>query len=40
MKMTELSLLEWQRRFGTEEACAGALTRVRWPDGFICPVCA
>lgn len=40
MKMPELSLIEWQRRFGTEEACAEALTRVRWPDGFICPACA
>ncbi|MCX5870750.1 MAG: transposase, partial [Deltaproteobacteria bacterium] len=40
MKMPELSLIEWQRRFGNEESCAEALTRVRWPDGFICPVCA
>jgi len=40
MKMPELSLIEWQHRFGTEEACAEALIRVRWPDGFICPVCA
>lgn len=40
MKMPEVSLLEWQRRFETEEACAAALVQVRWPNGFICPVCA
>ena len=39
MKMPELSLLEWQEQFGTEEACEEALARVRWPNGFICPVC-
>jgi transposase-like protein len=40
MKMPEISLLEWQNRFGTEDACLEALIRVRWPDGFICPECA
>jgi len=40
MKMPEVSLLEWQRRFETEEVCAAALVQVRWPNGFICPVCA
>lgn len=39
MKMPEMSLIEWQQRFGTEEACFDALFRVRWPDGFICPKC-
>ena len=39
MKMPETSLIEWQQRFGTEEACFDALFRVRWPDGFICPKC-
>jgi len=37
MKMESISLLEWQNRFGSEEACAEALKKVRWPDGFICP---
>jgi hypothetical protein len=32
MKMQDLSLLEWQQRFGTEDACAEALTQVRWPS--------
>ncbi len=35
MKMSALSLLEWQRRFSTEEDWTEALTRVKWPDGFI-----
>lgn len=39
MKMPAISLLDWQKRFGTEEACLEELLRVRWPDGFICPVC-
>lgn len=38
--MPEISPLEWQYRFGTEEACLEVLIRVRWPDGFICPECA
>ncbi len=40
MKMPEISLVEWQRRFGTEEACLEELTSVRWPDGFVCPECS
>lgn len=39
MKMPEVSLLEWQKRYGTEHACAKALTKVRWPEGFHCPRC-
>ena len=39
MKMPAISLLEWQKRFGTERACAKALTKVRWPCGFQCPAC-
>ena len=26
-------------RYGTEEACAQALTQQRWPEGFRCPRC-
>src|SRR5947209_17559541 len=33
------SLIEFQSRFGTEEACAAYLIEQRWPDGFVCPVC-
>ena len=39
MKMPEISLLEWQKRYGTEKACAAAIAKFRWPDGFICPKC-
>jgi transposase-like protein len=40
MKMPEISLVEWQQRFGTEEDCLEELRKVRWPDGFICPRCS
>src|SRR5512143_3436041 len=33
------SLIEFQRRFADERACAAYLARVRWPDGFRCPSC-
>ena len=39
MKTPKISLLEWQQRFGTEEACAETLFKYRWPNGFICPKC-
>ncbi len=39
MSYTELSLLEFQRRFSTEEACQAALEQARWPEGFVCPRC-
>lgn len=33
------SVLEFQRRFGTEEACERYLFAWRWPRGFKCPRC-
>jgi transposase-like protein len=39
MKMPVITLLEWQKRFGTEKACAKVLEKVRWPQGFQCPAC-
>jgi transposase-like protein len=33
------TLIEMERRFATEEACRAYLTKLRWPTGFICPVC-
>ncbi len=33
------TLMEFDERFGTEEACQQYLFRIRWPDGFRCPVC-
>jgi transposase-like protein len=39
MKMPEITLLDWQKKFGTEKACAAALAQHRWPNGFMCPHC-
>lgn len=39
MKMPVISLLDWQKKFGTEKACAKTLAKVRWPEGFQCPAC-
>jgi transposase-like protein len=33
------TLLEMERRFTTETACREYLAKLRWPTGFICPVC-
>lgn len=33
------SLIEFQRRFPDEAACAAYLAQARWPDGFRCPSC-
>jgi len=33
------TLVEFQERFGTEEACRAYLAQVRWPEGFRCPAC-
>ena len=32
--------LEFEKKFGTEDACVAYLAKLRWPDGFRCPVCA
>ena len=32
-------LLEFQERFGTDEACYEYLTELRWPYGFVCSKC-
>jgi transposase-like protein len=34
------SLLEFQRRFPTDQACGEYLLALRWPAGFVCPACA
>ena len=33
------TLIEFQRRFSTDEACEAYLAECRWPDGFRCPRC-
>jgi len=39
MSYSELNLLAFQKRFRTERACAKALERMRWPEGYTCPKC-
>ena len=34
-----MSLPKFLQCFGTEAACAEAVRRARWPDGFVCPRC-
>jgi len=38
-KYNEMSILEFQKRFQTEEDCYKRLLELRWTDGFICPRC-
>ncbi|MBE3123963.1 MAG: IS1595 family transposase [Planctomycetes bacterium] len=33
------NLLEFEERFGSEEACRAYVMALRWPAGFICPRC-
>jgi hypothetical protein len=33
------TLLEFERRFATDEACREYLEQLRWPEGFVCPAC-
>jgi transposase-like protein len=33
------SFIEFQQRFGSEDACAAYLFEARWPAGFRCPAC-
>lgn len=39
MEQYPRTLLEFERRFATDEACAAYLARVRWPEGFRCAHC-
>jgi transposase-like protein len=42
MTVTEdypVNLLEFERRFATEEACLEYVVKLRWPEGFRCPRC-
>ena len=38
-KQESITLLQFQERFQTEESCYEHLFNIRWPNGFICPVC-
>ena len=37
MQQESMSLVEFQRRFVSDEACMEHLFRLRWPDGYTCP---
>ena len=39
MSYQEITLLEFQEQFSSEEKCLEYLFKVRWPDGFRCPRC-
>jgi len=34
-----MTLIEFQKRFGTEEQCREYLYKTRWSEGFECPKC-
>ncbi len=34
MKKEAITFLQWQQRFGSEEACQAYLFKERWPNGF------
>ena len=38
-RQESMTILEFQQKFGTEEACEEHLFHIRWPDGFVCPKC-
>ena len=37
MKMPQISLLEWQKKYGTEKACADAIAKYRCPMALCAP---
>jgi hypothetical protein len=34
-----MSLARFMKLYGTEDQCAAALAKMRWPGGFVCPKC-
>lgn len=39
MVYKELTLLDFQRLYSSEESCLQAVFHARWPKGFVCPRC-
>jgi len=39
MQQKSIDLIEFMKRFQTEEQCREVLFSLRWPDGVICPKC-
>ena len=40
MQQEPLNLIDFMKRFQTEEQCRDFLFKLRWPEGFMCPKCA
>jgi ribosomal protein L37AE/L43A len=38
-RVRELDEAEFRAAYGTEERCRAAVEELRWPEGFVCPVC-
>ena len=38
-KQKQMSLIQFQERFQTDESCREHLFKLRWPEGFVCPKC-
>lgn len=38
-KQESINLLQFQKRFTTEEACQEHLFKLKWPEGYRCPKC-
>lgn len=38
-KQERITLLEFQKKYGDEEACREHLFKIRWPQGYECPKC-
>ena len=39
MRQESINLIDFQRKFSTEEACEEHLFLMRWPEGYRCPRC-
>ena len=35
----KMTMSEFFKRFGTEDACRSHLYKMKWQDGFVCPKC-
>jgi hypothetical protein len=35
-----MSMPEFQKRYGTEDQCEAVVMAMRWPEGYLCPVCS
>ena len=38
-RVRELGEAEFRAAYGTEERCRAVVEQLRWPEGFVCPLC-